>query len=146
MIYFKRWVLPVVIVRSWNRLYAAARFGFWPLDEAEPEHKDHIELNLKAWHAYGYSDQDTYLRSIGSTETFLDYVGYGDINLALRDIFVQGKWGNRLDISSKIGGKENFEFEYQQKIAHLFFRRISNTGTVIMKHCSDSTVLGNGCL
>ncbi len=107
--------------RSWNRLYAAARFGFWPLEQAESEHKDHVELNLKVWHAYGYSDQDAYLRSIGSTETFLDYVGYGEINLALRDIFVQGNWGNRLDITSKIGGKENYEFEYQQKIAHLYF-------------------------
>ncbi len=110
--------------RSWNRLYAAARLGFWPLEqqcEEETEHEDHVELNVKAWHAFGYSDQDAYLRSLGSTENFLDYEGYGEVNLALRDIIIEGGWGNRLDLTSKIGGKENYEIEYQQMIPRLNF-------------------------
>ncbi|HUI44577.1 MAG TPA: phospholipase A [Nitrospirota bacterium] len=110
--------------RGWNRLYAAVRLGFLPMEqqcEAESEQKDHIELNMKLWHAFGYSDEAAYLQSLGSTETFLDYEGYGEINLVLRDVIVQGEWGNRLDVTSRIGGKENYEIEYQQKMPHLNF-------------------------
>lgn len=111
--------------RSWNRLYAAVRLGFLPITEQcgdEAKQKDQIELNLKAWHAYGYSDQNTYLRTIGSNKTFLGYEGYGEVNLVFRDIIVHGDdWGNRIDVTSKIGGKQNFEIQYQQKIPSLNF-------------------------
>lgn len=110
--------------RSWNRVYAAVRMGFLPIIKQSDEEimqKDRIELRVKVWHAYGYSDQDAYLQSIGSNNTFLDYEGYGEVNVALRDILVQGAWGNRIDMTSKIGGKQNFEFQYQQKIPTLNF-------------------------
>jgi len=70
---------------------------------------------MKVWYAYGYSDQNIYLRTIGSNETFLDYEGYGEIKLVLRGIIFQGDWRDRIDLTSKIGGKQNFEFEYQLK-------------------------------
>lgn len=110
--------------RSWNRQYAAVRLGYRPLErqgEAKSEQKDHIELNMKIWHAYGYADEDDYLRTLGSTETFLDYEGYGEINLVLRDVIVHGEWGNQLDVTSRIGGKQNYEIQYQQKIPYLNF-------------------------
>jgi hypothetical protein len=83
--------------------------------------EDHVELTLKAWHAYGYADQDAYLRSIGIDRTFLDYEGYGEIHLVLRDLLIQGAWGNRIDVTSKIGGKENVEIQYWQMIPSLNF-------------------------
>jgi phospholipase A1 len=111
--------------RSWDRQYAAVRLGLWPLEQrcgAETTgQQDHVELNMKTWHASGYSDQDAYLRALGRTETFPDYEGYGEINLVLRDVIVQGEWGNRLDVTSRIGGKQNFEIQYQQKIPYLNF-------------------------
>jgi phospholipase A1 len=110
--------------RSWNRLYAAVRFGFWPRELPPDQYtaeKDHVELTLKAWHAYGYSDQDAYLRSLGIDRSFLDYEGHGEINIVLRDLVFQGSWGNRIDVTSKVGGKENIELQYQQKVPFLHF-------------------------
>ncbi len=110
--------------RSWNRVYAAVRVGFLPITKQcddDSTQKDHVQLKVKVWHAYGFSDEDAYLQSIGSNRTFLDYEGYGEVKVALRDILVQGDWGNRIDMTSKIGGKQNFEFEYQQKIPSLNF-------------------------
>lgn len=109
--------------RSWNRLYAAVRLGFLPIKERceGDSQKDHVELLMKVWHAYGYSDQNTYLQTIGSNKTFLGYEGYGELNLVLRDFIVQGDWGNRLDVTSRVGGKQNYEIQYQQKIPYLNF-------------------------
>lgn len=110
--------------RSWNRLYAAVRLGFLPIKERcgdDSTKKDHVELFMKVWHAYGYSDQNTYLRTIGSNKTFLGYEGYGEVNLVLRDIIVQGDWGNQLDVTSRVGGKQNYEIQYQQKIPYSNF-------------------------
>src|SRR5574337_954526 len=48
--------------RGWNRLYAAVRLGFFPMAEKcdhDSMPKDQIELFLKIWHAYGYSDEST---------------------------------------------------------------------------------------
>ncbi len=111
--------------RSWNRVYAAIRLGFFPIaepcpDEATP--KDRIELFLKAWHAYGYSDQNIYLRTINSNKTFPGYEGYGEVRLVFRDVIVHGDdWGNRIEVSSRIGGKENLELQYVQKVPWLNF-------------------------
>ncbi len=105
--------------RSWNRLYAAVRLGFLPMADQCNDgsmSKDHVELFLKVWHAYGYSDQDSYLQTIGSNKTFLGYEGHGEVNVSLRDILVNGEWGNRIEVTSRIGGKDNLELEYQQKV------------------------------
>jgi outer membrane phospholipase A len=110
--------------RGWNRFYAAVRLGYLPLAgqcAADPAQYDHVELYLKVWHAYGYSDETSYLRSIGSNETFLGFEGHGEVNLVLRDIIFQGGWGNRIDMTSRVGGRRNFEFQYQQKIPSLNF-------------------------
>ncbi len=110
--------------RSWNRVYVAIRLGALPITEPSDDdatRRDHVELYLKVWHAYGYSDETAYLQSIGSNENFLNYEGHGEVILSLRDILVHGGWGNRLDITSRVGGKENFEFQYEQKIPSLNF-------------------------
>jgi phospholipase A1/A2 len=111
--------------RSWNRVYAAIRLGFFPIEEKCPIElapKDRIELFVKAWHAYGYSDQNTYLQTIGSDKTFLGYEGYGEIRLIFRDVIVHGDdWGNRIEISSRFGGKDNLELQYVQRVPRLNF-------------------------
>jgi outer membrane phospholipase A len=75
-----------------------------------------VEFRLKAWHAYGYGDQNAYLRDQGINRNFLDYEGYGEVNVVLRDMLVSGSWGNRIDLTSRIGGLKNLELQYQQKI------------------------------
>jgi phospholipase A1 len=111
--------------RSWNRVYAAIRLGFFPIEEKCPIElapKDRIELFVKAWHAYGYSDQNTYLQTIGSDKTFLGYEGYGEIRLIFRDVIVHGDdWGNRIELSSRFGGKDNLELQYVQRVPRLNF-------------------------
>jgi phospholipase A1/A2 len=111
--------------RGWNRLYAAVRLGFFPIEEKcdfDSTPKDRIELFLKAWHAYGYSDETAYLQTINSNKTFLGYEGYGEVSLLFRDIIVHGDdWGNSFEITSRIGGKENIELQYVQKMPTLNF-------------------------
>jgi phospholipase A1 len=111
--------------RSWNRLYVAIRLGFYPIEEKcplESAPRDRIELFLKAWHAYGYSDQNTYLQTIGSNKTFLGYEGFGEARLIFRDVIVHGdNWGNRIEVSSRIGGKDNIELQYVQRVPWLNF-------------------------
>jgi phospholipase A1 len=110
--------------RSWNRLYAAVRLGYLPMEEPCNDGtvvKDRVELFLKVWHAYGYADQDAYLQTIGSDKTFLGYEGHGEVNLVLRDVLAWGDWGNRIEITSRIGGKDNIALQYVQKIPALNF-------------------------
>lgn len=111
--------------RGWNRLYAAVRLGFLPMGEQSDGNsvpKDHIELFLKVWHAYGYSDETAYLQTINSNKTFLGYEGFGEVNLVFRDVIVKGDdWGNRIEVTSRIGGKENIELQYVQRMPSLNF-------------------------
>ena len=111
--------------RGWNRFYAAVRLGFFPIEEKcdfDSTPKDRIELFLKAWHAYGYSDETTYLQTIGSNKTFLGYEGFGEVSLLFRDIIVHGDdWGNSFEVTSRIGGKDNLELQYVQKVPWLNF-------------------------
>ncbi len=111
--------------RGWNRLYAAVRLGFLPLVEPRDDGslpKDRIELFLKAWHAYGYSDETAYLQTINSNKTFLGYEGFGEVSLLFRDIIVHGDdWGNSFEVTSRIGGKDNLELQYVQKMPTLNF-------------------------
>lgn len=107
--------------RSWNRAYFAVRVGYLPLRRPCPgneDEKDRVELRLKVWHAYGYGEQDVYLRARGSNRTFLDYEGYGEAGIVLRDMLV---WGNRIYATSKLGGLKNVELQYQQKLPHFNF-------------------------
>ncbi len=109
--------------RGWNRLYAAVRLGYWPLEHCDDASaaKDHVELFIKVWRAYGYSDETTYLQSIGNGSSFLDYEGFGEVHVVLRDIIFEGDRGNRFEIASRVGGKENIELQYVQKIPSLNF-------------------------
>lgn len=126
--------------RSWNRVYAAVRLGFFPIEEKCPLElapRDRIELFLKAWHAYGYSDQNTYLQAIGSNKAFLGYEGYGEVRLIFRDVIVHGDdWGNRIEVSSRFGGKDNLELQYVQKVPWLNF-----TPYIQYWHGYDETLL-----
>jgi len=111
--------------RSWNRVYIAVRTGLFPIEEdGTISPHDRVELVLKLWHAWGYSDQDAYLRSIGSADTFLDYAGRGEVELTARDILLKGAWGNQLNVTTRIfhdGEKNSFNFEYLQKIKNWHF-------------------------
>ncbi len=112
--------------RGWNRVYAAVRLGFFPIEKETGDYgsapRDRIELFLKVWHAYGYSDETAYLQTINSNKTFLGYEGFGEVSLLFRDIIVHGDdWGNRFEATSRIGGKENIELQYVQKMPTLNF-------------------------
>ncbi len=110
--------------RSWNRAYASVRLGLFPVEQLcnkRAPDTDRIELFMKVWHASGYSDQDAYLQLLGIDKNFLDYEGLGEIRLVLRDFIVAGDWGNRIDLTSKVGGMRNAELQYQQKIPHVNF-------------------------
>ncbi len=132
--------LAGTLSRGWNRLYAAVRLGFFPIEERCPDEsapKDRIELFLKVWHAYGYSDETTYLQTIGSNKTFLGYEGYGEARLIFRDVIVHGDdWGNRIEVSSRFGGKDNLELQYVQKVPWLNF-----TPYIQYWHGYDETLL-----
>ncbi len=106
--------------RSWNRAYIAVRTGLYPIEEdGTGSPLDRIELVLKLWHAWGYSDQDAHLRSIGSSSKFLDYAGRGEVELTVRNILLRGAWGNQVNVTTRIfhdGDKNSVNFEYLQKI------------------------------
>jgi phospholipase A1 len=107
--------------RSWNRNYAAVRLGYAPgtkYDKADAFIDDIVELNFKVWHAWGYSDNDAYLQSTGSTKNFLDYAGHGEIRLKMRNI---APWpgDNQLDLYTRVfhdSNKNGYSAEFQQKI------------------------------
>ena len=106
--------------RSWNRAYIAVRTGLLPIEEnGTVSPHDRVEIYLKLWHAWGYSDQDVYLQSIGSTSRFLDYAGRGEVELTVRNILLKGAWGNQLIVTTRIfhdSDKNSVNFEYLQKV------------------------------
>jgi len=79
---------------------------------------DMVELDLKVWHAWAYYDQDDYLRSVGSSEKYLNYAGHGEIRVKIRNA-IPWPWDNQLDLSTRIfhgKGKNAFMAEFQQNI------------------------------
>jgi len=109
--------------RSWNRQYILIKFGLESKERLEVMNSfltDRALLYLRMWNASSYSDETTYLRSIGSSDRFLDYMGRGEIGLRIRNFL----WGgslrdHQLDMKTPIFRdmrKESYEFEFRQQL------------------------------
>jgi phospholipase A1/A2 len=114
--------------RSWNRQYVLIKFGLESKEKLEVTNSflsDKASLYVKFWHASGYSEENAYLRSIGSNDTFLDYMGRGEIGVSVRNFL----WGgslrdHQLDIRTPIFRdihKESYEFEFRQQLPNMNF-------------------------
>jgi phospholipase A1 len=114
--------------RSWNRQYVLFRLGLEAKEKLDITNSflaDKALLYIKLWHASGYSDQDDYLQSGGSSDTFLDYMGHGEIGISIRNFF----WGgslrdHQLDIKTPIfrdTRKSSYEVEFRQQLPYMNF-------------------------
>jgi hypothetical protein len=82
-------------------------------------------LYVKLWHASGYDGEDDYLRSLGSSDTYLDYRGKGEIGVSVRNFL----WGgslrdHQLDFKTPIfrdSSKDSYEFEFRQRLPYMNF-------------------------
>ena len=112
--------------RSWNRQYVLIKFGLESKDKLEVMNSfltDKALLYVRFWYASSYSDMTTYLRSIGSNTTFLDYMGRGEIGLRVRNFL----WGgslrdHQLDMKTPIFRdmrKKSYEFEFRQQLPNM---------------------------
>lgn len=114
--------------RSWNRQYVMCRFGLEPreqLHEPESFSPDKVSFYIKLWLPSGYSDQNEYLRSIGSRDDFLDYAGRGEMGLSVRNFLWGGALKDHLlDIRTTIlrnPHKPSWQFEFRQQIPGMNF-------------------------
>ena len=114
--------------RSWNRQYVRISFGLDSAEKLEITNSllaDKALLYIKLWRASGYSDQDAYLQSIGSNDTFLDYMGHGEIGVSVRNFLWGGSLKNhQLDIKTPIfrdTDKPSCELEFRQQIPDMNF-------------------------
>ena len=114
--------------RSWDRLYVLIKFGLESkekLDVTNSFLSDKALLYVKVWHAWGYEDENAYLRSIGNNNTFLDYMGRGEVGVSVRNFL----WGgslkdHQLDIRTPIFrdmDKDSYKFEFRQQIPNMNF-------------------------
>jgi len=114
--------------RSWNRQYVLIRFGLEAKEELAATNSllaDKALLYLKLWNATGYSGQNAYLQSIGSNETFLDYMGKGEVGISVRNFL----WGgslkdHQLDIKTPVfrdARKDSYSFELRQQLPFMNF-------------------------
>ena len=118
--------LPGPQSRRWNRQYIATSFGLEPEDKLETPHSfmpDKASLYLKLWFASGFDNIDNYLRSVGSDDDFLEYMGDGEIGLSLRNFLFNGNLRNcQLDLKTPFSGKftkNSYKLEFRQQIPHL---------------------------
>jgi phospholipase A1 len=114
--------------RSWNRQYVLFKFGLESkekLDVTNSFLSDKALLYVKLWKASGYEEENAYLQSAGKNDTFLDYMGKGEVGLSVRNFL----WGGRLrdhqlDIKTPIfrdGNKDSYEFELRQQLPNMNF-------------------------
>jgi phospholipase A1 len=114
--------------RSWNRQYVLIRFVLESKEKLEITNSflpDKALLYVKFWYASSYSDEDTYLQSIGNNNKFLDYMGYGEIGISVRNFL----WGgslkdHQLDLKTLIFqnvNKYSYEFEFRQQLPNINF-------------------------
>jgi phospholipase A1/A2 len=114
--------------RSWNRQYVQMRIGLESTEKMNVTNSfqsEKVLLYIKLWHASAYSDQDTYLQSIGNNNKFLDYMGHGEIGISIRNFI----WGgilrdHQLDIRTPIfreNNKNSYELEFRQQIPDMNF-------------------------
>lgn len=114
--------------RSWNRQYVLIKFGVESTENLEIENSflsDRAAVYIKLWQASGYSDQDAYLKSIGGTGKFLDYMGRGEISVSVRNFLWGGSLKNhQLDIKTPIfrnSHRDSYEFEFRQQLPYMNF-------------------------
>ncbi len=117
--------------RSWNRLYLQFSFGIdaeHGLEKKGVLRKEKYSAYLKLWQAYGYEDQDDYLKSIGRNETFLDYAGRGEVGFSIREIPIISYFrllrNNQLDFRTRIfrdWDKGSSEIGFHQNIPYTNF-------------------------
>jgi phospholipase A1 len=114
--------------RGWNRQYVLIKFGLESkkkLEESNSFLSDKAMLYVKLWHASSYSDETAYLRSIGSNDKFLDYMGQGEIGVSVRNFL----WGgslrdHQLDVKTPIfraQSKNSYELEFRQQLPNTNF-------------------------
>ena len=114
--------------RSWNRQYILLRFALESKEKLEITNSflpDKALLYVKLWYASSYYEQNDYLQSIGSTNKFLDYMGYGEIGISFRNFL----WGGSLkdhqvDIKTLIVQNINnisCGFEFRQQLPDMNF-------------------------
>jgi len=114
--------------RSWNRQYVLIKFGLESKEKLSVTNSflsDKALLYVKLWYAWGYSNQDAYLQSIGSNDTFLDYMGLGEVGVSVRNFL----WGgslrdHQLDIKTPIFRdihKDSYEVEFRQQLPYMNF-------------------------
>jgi phospholipase A1 len=114
--------------RGWNRQYILIKFGLESKEKLEDSNSflsDKAMLYVKLWHASSYSDETAYLRSIGSNDKFLDYMGQGEIGVSVRNFL----WGgslrdHQLDVKTPIfraQSKNSYELEFRQQLPNTNF-------------------------
>ena len=114
--------------RGWNRQYVLIKFGLESKEKLEESNSflsDKAMLYVKLWHASSYSDETAYLRSIGSSDKFLDYMGQGEIGVSVRNFL----WGgslrdHQLDVKTPIfraQSKNSYELEFRQQLPNTNF-------------------------
>ena len=120
--------LDTIQSRSWNRQYLMFKFGIESKEKLKIANSflaDKASVYVKLWQASGYSGQDAYLKSIGSRDKFLDYMGHGEVGVSVRNFIWGGSLRNhQLDIRTPIfrnGGKKSYEFQFRQQLPRLNF-------------------------
>jgi phospholipase A1 len=114
--------------RSWNRQYVLIKVGFESKEKLEVTNSflsDKALLYVKLWHAWGYEEENAYLQSVGKNDTFLDYMGRGEVGISVRNFL----WGgslkdHQLDIRTPIfrdNNKDSYKFEFRQQIPNMNF-------------------------
>jgi phospholipase A1/A2 len=115
--------LAGVGARTWNRQYVLIKFGLESKEKLEETNSflsDKALLYIRLWYASGYSEENTYLQSIGNNDKFLDYMGQGEVGVSVRNFLWGGRLrDNQLDIKTPIfldKHKDSYEFEFRQQI------------------------------
>lgn len=114
--------------RTWNRQYVLVKFGYESKEKLEVTNSflpDKAVMYVKLWLASGYFEQDAYLRSLGGDNTFLDYMGQGEIGVSVRNFLWEGSLkDHQLDLKMPVytdKRKDSFECEFRQQVPKMNF-------------------------
>lgn len=114
--------------RSWNRQYVQLKFGLESKEKLKIANSflaDKASLHVRLWRASGYAGQDEYLRSVGSSRKFLDYMGQGEIGISVRNFLWRGSLENhQLDLRTPLfryKRKNSYELQFRQQLPHMNF-------------------------
>jgi phospholipase A1/A2 len=114
--------------RRWIRQYVQVFFSLAPKEKLETPNSfisDKALLYVKLWYASGYSDEETYLQSVGKQDRFLDYMGKGEVQLSIRNFLWSGRLKNcQMDVKTPIirqNRKPSFRWEFRQQLPNMNF-------------------------